>query len=470
MRVLALLALAACGGGTSPAAGPIVGGAVLAGVSSDLATLATLAAAQRQTNGAFIGMLQLSPAAGGVARSLDANAAAATYARGTTLYYLAGATQVAEGSPVARPRSYGTLKAWLPSQPGPIVLGGTVGSFAVARNGSAVAFLDRATASSAATGTVKVWSTTSAAPIPVASGVASATLVVSDDGTRVLVAVPKTDADPPKVLLVSFPGGTVQTLSTDASARSAMMSPDGATVAWVEAGNNLLVASGLGAPTTIAVAPGPSSTLQAAEMVGATRFVAKVKVGDADPELYLISASAVTPLGIVAPIRFSVVPETPGDSVSSGRWLFFARTQDGVTGVEDLWLLDLASPSSPPVQLATATSGSPTFSDDGTAIRYLDDLDLDTGFGTLSRAALPGATPTRVAAGVRAAAFEPGTDRLLYIADADVATGIGRLEMEGGGSAIPGVANFMQSRAEPALFYTQELGLASDGVYRADEL
>src|SRR5215468_1617046 len=205
--------------GSSESTSEIVSGsAVLEGVSYDGVNVASFVNARRQTNGTFIGTLQVSPVAGGAAQTLDQNVATPTFARGTTLYYLAGTTQVEEGTP-ARPRSYGTLKAWVPTQSRPVTLGSIVGAFSVSQDGSAVAFIDRTAASSSATGAIKVWSTsfcttTCTGPITVAAGVASGGMTLADDGKHILVDVPKVLATPPSIVLVTLPAGTMQTLSS----------------------------------------------------------------------------------------------------------------------------------------------------------------------------------------------------------------------------------------------------------------
>src|SRR5215475_12476868 len=191
--------------GSSDSTSEIVSGsAVLEGVSYDGVNVASFVNAQRQTNGTFIGTLQVSPVAGGTPQTLDKNVASPTFSRGTTLYYLAGVTQVSEGTP-PRPRSYGTLKAWMPAQSSPITLGTIVGAFSVSQDGSAIAYIDRTAASSAATGQLKVWSTTlcttsCAGPIVVADGVASGAMTVANDGKHILVDVAKVGGAPSQIV------------------------------------------------------------------------------------------------------------------------------------------------------------------------------------------------------------------------------------------------------------------------------
>jgi hypothetical protein len=463
----------------------VPGAAVLAGVGNDQANVASHIGAQRQLNGSFLGPLQVSAVGGGAAQMLDAQATGATWARGTTLYYLAGAHEVTEGTPVARPRGYGALTAWLPTQASPVTLGATVGAFTVSQDGSAVAFIDRDSASSAATGTVKVWSTslcssTCGDPITVAGGVTTAALEVSNDGKHMMIGVPKVGTNPPQILLVSFPGGTIQPLSSDTTAHTAMMSADGVTVAWIEGGDRIITAPASDpTQTTILTVsttgdPAMSPALQSAVMADATHFVARVKVGTTDPALYLVTSDATTPLGIAAPLRFAAVQQTPSDSTVSGRYLFYATAQDAQTGAEDLWVVDLQNPASAPIQLAVQTTGNPVFSDDGTMVRFLDNEDLDTTVGDLYVAGLPGGAPVLVSSGVRQAAFEPGTTTLLIQSGVD-ATGVGSLSryqsgaMPTTGRVIPGVADFQIPRSgDKVLYYTQELGTMSDGVYRTD--
>ena len=474
---------ASCGSDGDGTKEIVPGGADFAGVSVDQANVASFLGAQRQENGSFLGPLQVTPAAGGASHMLDGQATGVNWARGTTLYYLAGAEEVNEGTP-ARPRGYGALTAWIPAQASPIQLGAIVGAFTVSQDGSAVAFIDRSSASSSAPGTLKVWSTSMCpsscgAPITVADGVASAAIALSDDGQHVVLGVPKVGTSPPQIVLVSFPGGAAQTLSSDATAHAAMLSADGATVAWVEGGNHIISAA-TADPTqtqivTVTTDDPTAPTVQSAIMADATHFVARVKTpGTSDPALYLVTADAVTPLGITAPVRFATVQQTPSDSTASGRYLFYATAQDAETGAEDLWVADLQAPTAAPVELAVQTAGNPGFSDDGTTIRFLENEDPGTGIGDLYVASLPGGAPVLVATGVRQSAFEPGTMTLLVQGDVD-ATGVGTLSsylvgaMPTTGRVIPGVADFQVPRASgTAIYYTQALGTESDGVYRTD--
>lgn len=469
--------------GSSDSTSEIVSGsAVLEGVSYDSVNVASFVDPQRLENGTFVGTLQLSPVAGGAVQTLDQDVATPTFARGTTLYYLAGTTQVVEGTP-PRPRSYGTLKAWVPTQSSPVTLGSIVGAFSVSQDGSAVAFIDRTAASSSATGAIKVWSTsfcttTCTAPITVADGVASGATTLANDGKHVLVDVPKILATPPSIVLVTLPAATMQTVSSASAtnARSSMLSPDGATAAWIE-GTNDIVSIATASPTTpstITVSTTDSATpmVQSAVMVDPSTFVAKLKVGSADPVLHLVTASAVTPLAVTAPVRLSVVQETPADAAASNRYLFYATAEDAVTGAQDLWLLDLMNPTTPAVQLAATTSGNPGFSDDGTMIRFFDNLDLDTGRGDLYLAPLPAGTKTQVATDLRQGNFEPGSTTLTYLGglDANDVGSLQRFPPEASPRIIPGVANFGQSRTAPVLYYTQDLGMTTDGVYKTDPL
>src|SRR5262249_2928034 len=243
------LFIGACSGDQESATEVVGNAAVLGGVSYDQATVASYSTAERQPDGSYIGALQVSPVAGGAAQALDGRATSVNWARGTTLYYLADPQIIDEGTP-ARPRSYGTLKAWLPSQASPIVLGATVGAFSPSQDGSAVAFIDRTAASSSAPGTVKVWSTSMCAascaePVAAAGGAPSAPPLPHNAGKTVVVYVPRAGAAPPQLVLVTFPGGQVTSLSSEPTAHAPMLSPDGATVAWVENPDQIVTASTL---------------------------------------------------------------------------------------------------------------------------------------------------------------------------------------------------------------------------------
>src|SRR5262249_49841647 len=196
----------------------------------------------------------------------------------------------------------------------------------------AVAFIDRTAASSSAPGTVKVWSTSMCAascaePIAVAEGASSAALLLANDGKNVVVFVPKAGADPAQLVLVTFPGGQVTSLTSEPTAHAPMLSPDGATVAWVETPDQI-VSAATASPadtTSITVTTGDSGTftVPTALMAGAGQFVVGVKpTGQSDSSLFLVTASASTPLHITAPARASIVEQTPSDSSASTRYLF----------------------------------------------------------------------------------------------------------------------------------------------------
>jgi hypothetical protein len=255
-----------------------------------------------------------------------------------------------------------------------------------------------------------------------------------------------------------------------------MLSPDGLTAAWIENANDI-VSINTSSPTVlmdvhVTTPESAVPTVQSAQMMNPTTFVAKIKVDTNDPVLELATSSGLTPLAITAPARFSIVAATPADSSVSTRYLFFSTAQDGDTGAEDLWVQDLQNPASDPIQLAGTTSGNPTFSDDGTTIRFYDNLDTGTARGDLYVADLPTGAKSLVTTDVRNATFVPGMTSLDYIDmpnDADVGA-LRHYPAETSARVIPGVANFGESRMAPALYYTQQLGVPTDGVYKTDPL
>ncbi len=462
-------------------------GAILAGVSVDRASIASFASATRQPNGTYVGALQVQPTAGGAAIALDPMGGSASFARGTTLYYLGGVTIAQEGTPPL-PRAYGALHAWLPTQPAPVALGALVATSALSQDGSTIAYVDQDAQGEGATASVKAWSAGSCgaagcgAPITVATGVTASkvALRVSDDGTQVLVGIARGGATPASIVLVSFPAGTMQTLSSAMAARSAMLSRDGATAAWVEGVNELHVAP-TATPTTtttiaVTTAAVPLPIVESAAMIDATHFVVKSKATmmAATSELDQVSAGVTTPLGVTGVQRMNVVAETPSNDVASTRWLFYSTTT-AANGQDDLWLLDLQNPTTPPVELATtAAATSASFSDDAGAIHFFDAFDPVTREGDLYTMTLPGGAKTAVATGVRQVAWEPGTEKLLYIAAPDATTGAGALTLWENGASAPvaglaAIANYQQSRLAPDLYYTSLGGNADDGVWMTDE-
>ncbi len=451
----------------------VSGNVTVAAISNDNVNVASYLNSQRQPDGAFIGILQVSPIAGGAPTMIDTLASGATYARGTTLYYLANASQVSEGTPPVA-HTFGTLKALVPGQTALIVLStNIVEAFSNSEDGSAVAFIDRASASEDATGPVKVWSTTlcttttCAAPLVVGDGVASATLDLSQHGDEVAIGVPKVDTTPGSVVLVSFPSGTMTTLSPTTGGHSAMLSFDGSTVAWINPPNLLMVAptANPSAATMTAIVSPTLATpvVSSGAMVTSSTFVLELKASSTatDTELDLYDGTNVTSLSITDPIRFAVDQRTPGDTTASSRWLFYVMA-DNADGTENLWIQDLQNPTTPPTSLAESTSGNPTFSDDGSTLRLLNNIDLTTNLGDLDVVTLPDVASMTVTTGIRGAQFEVGSTKLIYINSPDPTTGAGELTLYQPSplgpmpASIPGVANVVQSRTQSIMYYTQD--------------
>jgi hypothetical protein len=485
--LLLLSALSACGSSNGPRE-LVKDGAVLAGVSYDQKWVASMTGATRQPNGTWIGSLQVAPAAGGAPIVLDPMATAASFARGTTLYFLGGVTVAQEGTP-ALPRYYGKLEAWVPGQTAPIVLGGQVATANVAQSGASVVYIDQPMQGPDAVGDVKAWSAAScsatgcAAPITIATGVTSSKVVlrVDDDGGQIVVGVAKGGATTASIALVTFPAGTMQSISTDTNARTPQLSRDGATVSWLEKQNELHVLQ-TATPTavpevlTIATASVPAPIVENAIMIDNADWVAKAKASSTatTADLYMVTQAQTTPLGITNIQHFNVVDETPADTTQSARWLFYS-TMTATNGQDDLWLVDLMTPTAPAVQLATVGAAvAASFNDDGTAIHFFDNYDPTTRTGDLYTMTLPGGTKTPVATGLRAAAWEPGTSRLAYLAAPDATTGVGALTIWDAGVStgqvgFEHVANFAQSRTTPDFYYTLEANGPTDGVYVTDK-
>jgi hypothetical protein len=479
-RVLALALAVAVVGCSGPAPQRLVGGdAVLAGVSVAQKWVAVLTGATRLATGAHVGALRLVPTGGGAAVTLDGRSSGGVFNRGTTLWYLGGVTVVSEGTP-ATDHVYGALYVWTPSLAAPIKLADNVREYSVSQDGSTCVFIDWAqqTIDPANTGALAAayapsCSDGGCAPIAIASGVTAAASAwrLSLDGRRVLVTLRGAAAtDPGQVLLIAADAGSTQRLSTGADARSAMMTPAGDTVAWVEGATEIHVMPVGGAATVLV----PSSPLlDSASMIDASSFIAKTRELATGPAaLAKVTAAGTTPLAVQRPQQYFVSQAVAG---KTDRYVFFQLATIAANGEPDLWLLDHTNPGAQPVQLGggvdSPIAGAVGFSDDGSMIEYLDNFDPVTRRGDEYVAPLAMPTRSLVATGVHNAAFIPGSTRLMYIAAADAVTGAGVLSTLSSPTGLAdiqsvGIVNFADPRDPPArTWFTQTTGAPDDGVW-----
>lgn len=482
MRHARWLALWTAVAGCSSGPRRIVGdGAVLSAVAADQRFVAVLAGTTRLSDGRRTGALEAVPVSGGKPIVLDADSAGGRYARGSNLWFLGGVTVVDEGAPPV-PHVWGKLMLWLPGLAEPALLGNRVRAPTVSQNGAGCVFMDWDQPSSAPGTTGRLAAASAAAcgagacqPITLAQGVtaAQADWRISDDGRWVLATVrAAAPAAAGKVLLLDLASGQLQQLSQAPAPRAPMMTPSGDTVAWVEGANQLRVAAiaNLGAPATLTTA---APVIESAQMIDAGTFVAKTVAGTNDlaAALTRISAAGEAPIDAPQPLEIFVSQAVPGQT---DRYLFYSQVAQS-SGTEDVWLLDLQTPGAQPVQLGQAVAAplgaSLAFSDDGTAVRYLDAYDATTRRGDAYVAMLAAPTRNLVAAGVREAAFVPGTTRLLYIDAPDPATDAGVLRLWTAPGEAPkeegvGLLDFASSRTSPRrTYYTLATGRSDDGVW-----
>ena len=481
-RVLAaLLASIVVAGCSSSGPKRLVGGdAVLSAVSIDQKWIAVLTAPTRLPTGAHVGALEIVPASGTPPTLLDGRSSGGLFARGTTLWYLGGVSVVHEGTPPSD-HVYGALYVWTPELAAPVKVGDNVREFEPSQDGSSCVFMDWSmqTIDAANTGRLTAVRASSCAAggcdvVDIADGVTLAATAwhISTDGTRVLATVKGAAAgDPGQVSLVALDSGQTQTLSTAGNARSAMMTPAGDTVAWVEGQNEIHVMPSAGGAVTV-LAPA-SPIVDTAAMIDAGDFVAKTRDAATDPPVLVkLSAAGTTPLPVNKPQQFFVSQAVAG---KTDRYVFFQLATIAANGEPDLWLLDLVTPDAQPVQLADAVENpivaAVAFSDDGSAIEYADNFDPVTRRGDEYVAPLAKPTRTLVATGVRNAAYIPGTTRLMYIDAPDPTTGGGVLTVLPSPTALAdiqsvGVVDFIDSRQDPArTWYTQTTGAPDDGVW-----
>jgi hypothetical protein len=412
--------------------------------------------------------------------TLAARSTGGVFNRGTTLWYLGGVTVVSEGTPPSD-HVYGALYVWTPSVGAPVKVGDNVREYSVSQDGRSCVLVDWAQPTIDATNTgalVAVHAPSCAAgacsPLVLARDVTNAQLAyrVATDGKYALATVRGAAAtDAGKVLLASLEAGTVQLLSSGANARAAMMTPDGATVAWAEGANEVHVSPSAGGDATVLTATSP--IVDGATMIDAGAFIVKVQENATGPSALVRLSSAGQSATLVQKAQQFFVSQALAGVTD--RWLFFSLATVASNGAPDLWVLDLSKPGAQPVALAgavdTPVGQAVAFSDDGSTIEFFDSFDPVTRRG--DQFVMPLAMPARslVAAGVHNAAFIPGTTRLLYIAAPDPITGAGVLTMLPSPTALAvvqgvGAINFANPRQGPAhTWFTQHTGAPDDGVW-----
>ncbi|HEX8951957.1 MAG TPA: hypothetical protein VF945_08930, partial [Polyangia bacterium] len=329
-RVLALLvsSLVVAGCSSSAPKRLIGGDAVLAGVSIDQKWVTVLTGTTRLLTGAHVGTLEVVPTLGGPPTILDGRSSGGVFNRGTTLWYLGGVTVVSEGTPPSD-HVYGALFVWTPSMAAPIKLGDNVREYYVSQDGTSAVFIDwsKQTIDPANTGTLTTVSASSCVAgacnkIVIADGVTLAETAwhIANNGKRVLATVRGALAtDPGKVVLVAPESGQVQLLSTGVNVRSALMSPAGDTVGWLEGANEIHVLPAAGGAQTVIVPTSP--LVDAVAMIDAANFVAKTRELATGPAaLAKVSATATTPLPVDRPQQFFVSQAVAG---KTDRYVFF---------------------------------------------------------------------------------------------------------------------------------------------------
>lgn len=473
--------LAAAGGCTSHPTKLAGDGAVLTAVAADQQFAAVLTGTTRLSTGARTGVLEAVPVSGGERVMLDGNSSGGVYDRGSYLWFLGGVSVVSEGTPTPYPHVYGHLSVWFPGMPAPARVGTNVREYYPSQNGAGCVFIDWDQQSIAATNTGKLIAVAAAScasgtcqPITIESGVTQlgSSWRISSDGRWVLATTRgATLTDPGKAVLIDLTTGQTQTLSQGVAPRSAMMTPDGATIAWVEGANRIVVAS-TASPMAQSALTSSAPLVESAQMIDANNFVAKTRAAATGPAgLEKLSSAGSTPLTVPKVLELYVSQYVPG---TTSRYLFFTETAQG-SGDQDLWLYDLQATNPQPVQLAmaidTPLGSSIAFSDDGASIHYLDNYDPTTRRGDEYVVTLAMPVRNLVATGLHAAAFIPDSTRLLYVNAPDASTGAGVLTLLPAVGKPPevegvGLVNFVDSRAAPLrTYYTQLTGGSDDGVW-----
>jgi hypothetical protein len=373
-------------------------------------------------------------------------------------------------------RYYGSFNLWNAALGTPAKVGSTVRDYAVSQDSSTAVFLDQDMASGTSTGKLMAISALACkaalcAPVTLATGVTPAQVGyrVSTDGKYVLALVRDVNPlNPGKVIVVTMPSGGMRTLSTGVQPRSAMMTPDGQTVAWVEGANEIAVADSASGVTVGITSSAPVT--ESAEMIDAGTYVTVDRAlgKGATGTMNKVTATATTPLNIGHPDSYFVSQAVPG---TTNKYLFYSLST-ATSGSGDLSMVDLTSRSFAPVPLGSAVLGAGVnFSDDGTMVWYFDNYDPGSRIGDAWVVAPATPQKTLVASGLRACGFIPNTTRFLYVNAPDPNSGAGVLTLLSAVGRTPqveqvGVVNFGNSRMSPLrTYYTQKSGTTTDGVW-----
>jgi hypothetical protein len=476
---LALVVAAGCSSASSKLVG---GGAVLSAVANDQSWVAALASPTRLSTGVHLGKLEIVPVTGGGdPLILDERSAGGRFNRGTALWYLGSVSVVNEGTP-ATPHVYGGLYVWTTEMASPVRVGDNVREFYPSQDGSACVFMDwdQKTVDASNTGTLKAVSAPRCAAgmcnaVQLDSGItlAQAAWRISTDGRLVFATVRGAGVgDPGKRILLALDGGDTPVVTEGVGIRSAMMSPGGDTIAWVE-GANQLMALATANPDSVQTFTVDAPIVETAEMIDSGRYVVKVRdaAGAGAARLAKVTASGTTPLGVDKPLEYVVSQQVPGVTTS---YLFYALNRSA-SGQPDLWMLDLTAASPTPLQLGAEVEqplgAGIAFSDDGTTIHYLDSYDPTTRRGDAFVVRLASPTRTLVATTVRELVFVPHSTRLMYINAPDATTDAGVMTLLPSLQQAPvvegvGEVNFVDARTRPLrTYFTQQTGGRDDGVW-----
>jgi hypothetical protein len=380
--------------------------------------------------------------------------------------------KVIEGKPPVA-HEYGRLSVWLPGGGAPQPIGMLVSDFTVSRDGSAVVYFDFDAASQSASGRLKAVSLTacspSCTPVVLASGVTLAQVSFRIDKRGRLLVV----AAPGNAQLVDLVSGQTKTLSTASTARSAMLTPNGDTLGWVEGLNDIKLAptatpDAVTAMSSFATAVDSALLVDTATLIAKERGVGGLGPANSSPVLVKLTRDSVTTLK-QQPLDYFLA-----DPIARGTdgFIFFSRGFDSNTGTSDLWVIDVYG-SNAAARLATASAtpiaSAVIVSDDGTSALYKENYNLGSARGDQFVLQLK-TGQKRYLGNLRQAAFVPGSTALLYVHEPDLTTlgGVLTLLPDGSASQVEsvGVINFATGRGQPArTYFTRQSGLGGDGVW-----
>jgi hypothetical protein len=423
-----VLVVGGCGGlSREPSPPTLIEDAVVAEVSIDQSYIAYYTAPIGLSDGPLSGSLTVKPLPSGSAVALGDGVFDANFILSKdTLYFFQ--------EPAVDPTTslyVGSLSIWTPRLSAPVRLSsGYVPVSATTEDHSVTLFLDTPMANQTAPGTVKLLTTGECAGMscPVhtlAENVALTGTRMSLDGRYASYHEVRTDGATTThdVFLVDVADGTATQVGTTTIPPQAMslpwnlsnFSPDASKLATLSTVGGAplqlqVISTATGTPIGWGALPAGSLCIAAAFSDSETLFV-QVLDTNGNSSVYETTAGGASFFVKATQFFLNHIP------AGVQRYFFFSTTPAAELAAQapyDLKVIDLSSPGSSPVPLATSTRSTPQVSGDVTAVWFIDPYDAQTENGPLVAASLPAGRPSTLAQQTIGANFGGGTNHLFY--------------------------------------------------------